>query len=225
MDFESLKEQITETLSQYWDKIQDSDLYIKLKERYDTLPPNGQMAILWGAGLFVVYFFYSIPAGYVSDAQEQLIYFEDDRQMVRELIRAGRIERTVQTPPPAPGQVQLQSQLESKLTQERILPEQKTAMNPVDKVAPNSIVPKSIEQQGIKTTIQKINLRQVVKLGESLDGIDSTKLMNISIQADQDDPHYFNVDYELASFSVPQEKPLEDKDSKKKKKNKKRKKK
>lgn len=29
--------------------------------------------------------------------------------------------------------------------------------------------------------------------------------MNIAIQADSKDPHYFNVDYEVASFSVPQQ--------------------
>lgn len=216
MDFETYKEQLLEALATYKSKIEDSESYIRLKEKYDTLSPNLQKMIIYGTSILVIYFIYSIPASYVSSSQENLSYFEENRQITRELIRAGRVARTIKLPPPAPGISSLKTQLESKLTQQTILPEQKTATTEVDNIAAKTIVPKSIEQKGLKTTLKKLNIKQVIKLGEALDSISSTRLMNIAIQADSKDPHFYNVDYEIAAFSVPQPQitPTKDKESK-----------
>lgn len=218
MDFEEIKEQVREALSSYWERIQDSEIYIRLKERYDNLPPNAQKAIITGTCLFFAWFIYSIPASYVSSAQESLVQFEDDRQMIRELIRAGRIERTITQPPASPNPSALQAAVDQKMTAEKILPEQKASTTPLGDVAPKNLVPKSIKQQGLKATMSRLNLKQVVEFGESINSINGTKLMNIAIQADSKDPHYFNVDYEMAAFSVNMPKAPEDKKSKKKRK-------
>lgn len=216
MDLDIYKEQLVETFNTYRSRVEDNSSYIQLKEKYDNLPQNGQKAIVYGVLFLIVYFVYSIPASFVTSADEKLEFFEENRQLTRELIRAGRIEKTVQLPPPAPSTQSLQSQVEAKLSQERVTPEQKLNSQPIKNVAATSIVPKSIIQNGVKTTIKQLNLKQVVKLGESFDDISGTQLMNIAIQADNKDPHYFNVDYEVASFSVPIEKEASPKKSSKK---------
>jgi hypothetical protein len=203
MDFESYKEQLIELLKNYKNKIQDSETYIRLKEKYDNLPQNYQYAILSMTVLLLFYFIYSIPASFVSVADEKIGYFEENRQLTRELIRAGRIARTIQLPPPAPSAEALTSQVENILLEERVLPEQKTATTPMPEVASSKIVPKSINQTGLKTALKQITLKQIIKIGESINNINSTKLMNIAILADKKDPHYYNVDYEVAAFSVP----------------------
>lgn len=204
MDFEVYKEQLLEALKSYKNKIQDSDIYITVKERYDNLSPNIQKLILFSAVFFVVYFFYSIPAGLVSSAEEKMTYFSENRQLTRELIRAGRIDRTVKLPPPAPSFQDLESQVESKLKFERVLEEQKLTSTQLDKVATSAIVPKSIKQTGLKTSLKQLNLKQLIRIGEAMSEIPSSELLNLSIQADSKDPHYFNVEYEMAAFSVPQ---------------------
>lgn len=210
MDIESLKEQAVDRFFEIKNKAQDTELYIRAKEAYDNLSPQIQKIIQIATGLLTIYFIYMIPASYVTAAEEKMGFFEENRQLTRELIRAGRIARTIQLPPSAPSASGLTSQVDAKLEQAKVLPEQKTATRPVDKVASTSIVPSSIKQDGVKTTVAKLNLRQVIQIAESLNEIKGSKLMNIAIQADSADPHYFNVDYEIAAFSVPQAAPALD---------------
>lgn len=204
MDIETLKEQAIERFDSYRNQIEDSEIYIRLKERYDNLQPNIQKLLKGFAIFLVVYIFYSFPAGFVSSAKEQLSFFEENRQLTRELIRAGRIAKTTQLPPAAPSPSALTSQVRGILKAEQVTDDQIVATNPQNEVASNKIVPKSINQNGVKATVKKLNLRQVVRIAEGLDQINSSRLMNIAIQADNQDPHYYSVDFELAAFSVPQ---------------------
>lgn len=215
MDFESLKEKFLEQFSVYKTQVEDNEYYIRLKEKYDTLAPNVQLLVKGFSIFLVVYFFYSIPAGYVSAANEKLSFFEENRELTRDLIRAGRIAKNLKEPPPAISSDMLSNQIDSMMTGEQILPEQKVGVTPMQDVASRKLVPKGIEQSGVKATFKQLNLRQVIRMGESIHGINSSQLINIAVQADAKDPHFFNVDYEVASFSVPKEKnPLEGKGKK-----------
>ena len=205
MDFESYKEQLIERLKVYQNQIQESEVYIKLKERYDSLQPNVQTAIKVAAVFFTVYFFYSFPASYVTSANEKMEFFEENRELTRDLIRAGRIAKTVQLPPPAPSGPQMIDQVNSKLTLERVLDKQKGNIGPADNLASKNLVPKSIKQSGVKANLKQLTIRQVIKLGESFNQISSSKLMNIVIQANGDDPHFYSADYEIAAFDVPRD--------------------
>jgi hypothetical protein len=219
MDFDSIKEQLLERFNFYKTTIQDSEIYIRLKERYDTLTPPAQKAIKYSAIFFVVYFFYSIPASFVSSAQEKMTFFEENRQLTRELIRAGRIAKTVKLPPPAPTPAALKSEVDQIINAEQVLPEQKISTTPKAGVANKALVPKGIKEKGLKTSLKKLNLRQLIRVGEGLNKINSSKLINMTLQADTTDPHYFTVDYELASFDLPRiEEPKDESSSKKGKK-------
>lgn len=217
MDFESLKEQLLDNIALYRNRIEDSEIYINLKERYENLAPNVQNVIKYGSLVLACYFLYSIPSSFVTSASEKMGYFEENRQLTRELIRAGRIEKTVKVPPPAPSATALNTRVENILTAEQVLPEQKMSIKPKNNVASKALVPKSIKQEGLKTSVKQLNLRQLVRVGESLNQIDSSKLMNLAIQADAKDPHYFTADFEVAAFSVPQAQAPAEKDNKKSK--------
>lgn len=210
MDFETLKEQFLEQMRGYRAKIQDSELYIRLKERFDNLPPQGQQGIIYGGIFVALLFIYSFPAGFVSAAKEKIGYFDENRQLTRDLIRAGRIARTIQLPPPAPPVEMLKTQVEDRLLIEKVMPEQKQGVNPTAEVADKAMVPKDIDQSGLKATIKQLNLKQLVRIAESMNTIDGTHLINMAIVADAKDPHYFNVDYEMAAFSVPQNEVVEE---------------
>lgn len=203
MDLESIKEQIIDRFFEFKGKVEDSELYIGLKERYDNLTPNAQIGVKIAAAFMALFVLYSFPAGYLATANEKMEMFEENRQLTRDLIRAGRIARTIQLPPMAPSIDSLTSQINSAIEKENVLPEQKGGVTPKQDVVQKSIVPATIQQTGVKANLKKLNLRQLVSLGESLQQIQGTKLINIAILADPKDSHYFNVDYEMAAFSLP----------------------
>ena len=209
MDFESLKEQFLERFNVYKSQVEESELYIRLKEKYDTLSPQMQKVIKITSSIVVAYFFYSIPARFVTSASEKMEFFEENRQLTRELIRAGRVDKGVKLPPSGPSATALQGRVDGILNAESVLPEQKMSVSPQENIASKSLVPKSIKQSGIKASIKQLNLRQVVRVGEALNDINSTQLMNISINADQKDPHYYSVEYEVATFEVPRDPVIE----------------
>lgn len=211
MDIESIKEQFVEQFQSYKSRLEDSEYYIRIKEGYDKLTPNVQILLKVFGAFLILYFFYSIPASYTSSADEKLTFFEENRQLTRDLIRAGRTAQTTKLPPPAPSPQQLTSNIERGLQTNQILAEQKLGMTPMTEVASKTIVPKSINQSGVKTSLKKLNIRQVIKIGEQMNQINSSQLMNMVIQADSKDPHYFNVDYEVASFAVPRDSPTDSK--------------
>lgn len=210
MNFDDIKDQLKERLQEVWNKIQESESYITLKERYDNLSPNIQKALQATTVLLVVYFIYSIPSGFVSSADEHMSFFEENRTLTRDLIRAGRIARTTAMPPPAPDYNSLQQQVDAIMTRERVLAEQKKPVRPDNNIAPASLVPKSIQQTGLRANVTQLNLKQTVKIAEDISSINSSELINLYIQADSKDPHYYSVTYEVSAFSVPQPKQAPD---------------
>ena len=215
MNIEDLKDQLKEKGQEYWSQIEESNLYISLREKYDNLPPHWQKIVLSLSLLFIFYIVYSIPASFVSTSVEHEEFFVENRQLTRELIRAGRLAQTTQNPPPPPSFSSLQSQIQASLARHRVLDNQRRSIVQIENVASKKIVPKGIEQMGLKMGAQKLNLRQVVDVAEDLSKLNSSQLINMSLQADAQDPHYFSVDYELAAFSIPFEKE-EPKDKKRK---------
>ncbi len=203
MDIESIKEQIIDRFFEIKGKVEDSELYIGLKDRYDNLSPNAQIGVKIAASLMTLFVLYSFPAGYLTTANEKIEMFEENRQLTRDLIRAGRIASTIQLPPMAPTIDSLTSQINSAIDNEHVLAEQKGGVIAKQDVVQKSIVPKAISQTGVKAILKKLNLRQLVNLGESLEQIQGSKLINIAVLADSSDPHYFDVDYEVAAFSMP----------------------
>ena len=219
MDFEAYKEQFLESFNTYKNKVVESDLYIQLKERYDNLQPNVQTLIKVGASFLIIYFFYSIPASFVSASQEKMEFFNDNRDLTRNLIRAGRIDRHMPFPPPATSSSSMQSAVESKMRSLLVLPEQKLSLGPKSDVASKSFVHKNVIQNGLQAKFKKLTLKQAIKIAETMENVRGSELINLSIIADKEDPHYFNVEYEMASFSVkkPIKKIVPSKKSKKKK--------
>ncbi|MCB0378833.1 MAG: hypothetical protein KDD33_10095 [Bdellovibrionales bacterium] len=203
MNFEDLKDQLREQFQELWAKIQENELFIQLKERYDGLTPEVQKIINFTSIAIVVYFIYSIPASFSSSSSTYEENFIENRQLTRDLIRAGRLTRDLKMPPPAPDFPQMQSNIERILTENLVLEEQKSSLTQKNDVAGTDLVSKSFNQTGARVVVKKLNLKQLVKIAEDVSKMPSSELINMAVQADTKDPHYFNVDYEVAAFSVP----------------------
>jgi hypothetical protein len=84
-----------------------------------------------------------------------------------------------------------------------LTPEQMTDVIELDsRSLGTALVDKSIKQSGVGVNLKKLNLRQVVDLGYTLQDLyPSVKMSGLEITASTQDPHYFDVLYKLIIFS------------------------
>lgn len=202
MDIESLKENFTKKITIYKAQLEDNEIYSRLLEGYENLSPTVQKFISYSFLLFIIYGIYSFPSSYIVESKEKLEIFEENRKLTKDMIRAGHIEKTLPTPPASLSTSQLKSEVKNKIKAQQIITEQQKETSVLSKVSNPSLLPKKVKQTGLQINIEKLNLKQLVRLGEAFDSIKGARLMNMTIEADKKEPHYFNVQYEVAGFSV-----------------------
>lgn len=215
MAFEDLKDQLKERLSESWSKIEESALYNTLRERYETLPTGGQLGIIFGTVLVVIFLVLSVPLSYFNSAAEFNSQFNDNRSLIRGLLRASRLASDSTAVPQAPSAVELKNQIQNMLTSFVLQPEQIGPMLDLDLKTLNfsNVIPtKTLQQEGIGVSLKKLNLKQTVDIGFELQKINpSVKIAGIEVNANQPDPHYFDVLYKLVVFNMPADQSSESK--------------
>ena len=207
MNIESLRENLTKKLITLKNRIEETEAYNRARETYQGLSPKIQKLIKFIFIFLIAYPFYSLPNSYIKTAKENMGFFEENRNLTKGLIRAGRIASNSQSSPSSLSTNQLRSMLEAKISSQGVSSEQRKEITPLNQITDKSLIPGKVKQKGLKVKIDKLNLRQLILLGESFDSIESSRLMNLSVTADKLDPHYFNVEYEVATFFIPSEKP------------------
>lgn len=214
LDLSGLKDQLRDQFETLWTRIQESSVYLNLKEQYDALPQLGQRALAVGAALLALGLILLLPYSYIQSAQEAEAEFNETRALLRDLLH---IARDAQLPPPLPpgtSSAQLQSQVQSTLGPFTLLPEQ---MGPIQALGPSpagSLVAKRIEQAGVSVQLNKLNLRQILDIGSALQRINpGVRLMGLEIQNNREDNRYYDVQFQLVNFSLPGALPSSDEES------------
>lgn len=207
MALEDLKDQFKERMTDAWGKIQESPLFNALRERYETLPTGGQIGIIVGTLLIVVLLVLSIPLSYFNSAAEFNNQFNENRSLIRGLLRASRLASDLTATPQAPSAAELKNQIQNMLTTFTLLPDQVGPMLDLDPKTlnfTNVVSTKSLQQEGLGISLKKLNLKQTVDIGFELQKINpSVKVAGIEMNANQPDPHYFDVLYKLVVFNMP----------------------
>ncbi len=199
---EDLKEQISSEAKQRWEQIQDSSLFIQMKERYENLTPPAQKATVAGIAVVFSLIMFSIPWGYFSASSESVAAFEDQRQLIRDLLKVSRESHEVPDIPVPPDLNALRMQIDGVLQSARLVPEQiKGTENSADAV---HLIPGNLSQGALNVSLAQLNLRQVVDIGHSLQSISSSvKMTDMRMEANAKDARYFDVVYRLVILSVP----------------------
>lgn len=197
-----LVEKIKSSGAQIFEKIQETGIYIKLKERYDGLPAYGQKAVLALASFMAVAFLFSIPLSSYWLASDSVTSFEEKRNLIQDLFRV-RTEAQVSLPvDPPPPLDQLKSQIEMKLQQAQLTPEQLKGVS-FDSV-PQAFSRDSFDG-ALSVSLSKLNLRQVIDIGFDIQNISTgIKMVDLIIQANSTDTRYFDVLYKFLTLKVPQ---------------------
>ncbi|MGZ3721421.1 MAG: hypothetical protein ACXVA9_00740, partial [Bdellovibrionales bacterium] len=101
MAFEGIKEQLKDNWADLSSKIQENSTFNNLREKFEAQSPTVQRSIVTGAGIFLALFLISFPWSYISDSQDRMAEFEDNRGLIQGLLRASRAAKEPSPLPPS----------------------------------------------------------------------------------------------------------------------------
>lgn len=200
--FEDLKERLSSDLKLRWDQLQETSLFIRVKERYENLTPAMQKVTVAGIALLFLYLVFAIPMDFYTASSESVTAFEDKRQLIRDLLKVSRESQDVPDLPVPPDLGSLRSQIENVVSAARLMPEQiKGTENSAE---PVKLIPGNLNQGAVTVSLAQLNLRQIIDLGYAFQGISSSiKMTDLKMEANTKDPRYFDVIYKLVILAVP----------------------
>lgn len=203
MNIDDLKDNLKSQFGQTWSRIEESSFYNQMKDRFENLSPTNQKLTLMGAGALLALVVISIPYSYYSTSTEYVATYEEKRGLIRELLKVTRESSEVPDLPSAPSAEVLKSNIENQLRMANLLPEQLKGIEVM--TAETSLIPKGLLESGLRISLAKLNLRQIVDIGYNIQAVSpSVKMNDVNITANSEDPRYFDVDFKLVSLAVPQ---------------------
>ena len=216
---DELKDQLKASAQTTWERIQESEAYNQLNDKYQSLSPSGQkIAQLVTAVLVAGIVFYS-PISQLQVSSELLAQFEEKRTLIRDLFKTYRESSGGLQMAPAPEAGELISTVQSSLQGSKLIPEQIVSVNTTQ--AEGRLIPANLQQAVVEVKLAKLNLRQIVDIGAQLANISqAVKVKDMFMQANAELAGYFDVTYKLYALKVPEplpEPPPEPVNNKKKK--------
>lgn len=219
---EEILEPITSQFVSLWEKIQESEAFNQLKDRYQTLTPSGQKLVQLITVLVVAGVLLYSPMSQLQISHTLVEEFEVKRNLIRDLFKTYHDSPTASHLNPAPASAELIASIQSSLQGARLVPEQIVSVNAA--AAEGKLIPQNLLLEVIEVKLSKLNLRQIVDIGTNLANLShAVKVKDMLINAHADMAGYFDVNYKLYSLKVPdpiQEAPpevIEPKKGKKKK--------
>lgn len=205
MNFDDIKEKLLEVFQQIQGKISESPAYIQLREKYDSLNPNAQKAVLAGTSLAVLFLILMIPMSYYSSGTDSLSLFEENRDIVLDLYRAKRRLTLAPAVIPPIDAIDLETRARNAISAAKLLPEQSTISGYDNKTAASSSgIPKSVDQKGVAIQLSNINISQLVDLSHAFVNLSpSAKIVALEVKAGTQPGSYFDALFKIVSFSIP----------------------
>jgi len=198
----ALLEKLRDQARDLWTRIQETSLFMSLRERYEALSARVQKAIILAGSLIAIIFLLSFPYSYISSSQNSLSSFEENRELIRGLLKASSSLKEPSPLPPEISSDDLSSLITRSLEEFHLVPEQVGGVQAIaDKLT--NLVPDQVKQTGISLTLKKLNIKQIVEISHRLQTLNpGTKVIGMDIKANATS-HYFDVIYRIASFSIP----------------------
>ena len=196
---ENIKE-LLEKLKTAFEQVQESNLYQNLEEKYMSLNPKGQKMVHIG-GVALAVLLISLPTySFFASSRRQQEAFARDRELLRELMQVASTPRSPLATSLSLAQAQqqaLQVAQSAGLLPEQILPAASQPANSVEKLS-------QLKQQVFELPFQQLTLTQLVSLGQAFDKLPALKLTGLNVQVSSEDPHYYDVRFQLVHFEWPQ---------------------
>lgn len=201
---DDLKERFDGALKNLLERVQESSLFIQIKEKYENLTPIKQKLSIAGISLILVYILFSIPFSYFSSSSDYVSAFEEKRQLLRDLLKVARDSKELPNIPIPPDIASLRAQIQGLLEADRLIPTQILGIE--NSVTTSQLIPSLLSQGTVSVKLAQLNLRQAVEIGHQLQGINqSVKITELQMTANAKDSHYFDVLYKLVVLAIPQQ--------------------
>lgn len=198
MTFEDLKDRLRMEAQQTWDKIQESSLYISLKDRYDSLPPPRQRLAVVATLSFIALIVFWWPLSNFQESWVQVSEYETKKELIRDLLRANKeaSESGLSINPPPINDVRARA--EQALQALGLMAEQNRGIS----ILPPSggLIKSSILEGVLEVSTVQLNLKQVVDLATNLVRIPGTKLTDLTMTANSRDPRYYDAVFRVSVF-------------------------
>ncbi|MCX7977805.1 MAG: hypothetical protein N2578_02255 [Bdellovibrionaceae bacterium] len=200
MNFEEVLDSIRARLTPLWEKIQETDTWANLREKFLNLPSKQQLAIAVGSIVLAILLLLSIPLSRLFSSSEILAEFEERRSLIRNLIRAGREAGQLPAVQAPPGLEALKAQADSVLSGTL-----SSAQYTINNGSASRLLTPDLVSSTLEIQLKQINLRQVVDLGHQLSVLHpSVKMEDFSMTASREAPGFFDVVVRLVALNVPE---------------------
>lgn len=204
LNFDSLKDQLRDQWNELLGKIQENPTFQSFKEKFEALPSQTQQILIIVFIALVGFFVLSIPYSYISTSSENIAVFDENRGLIRDLLAASRTIKEPSPLPPGLSSEALKTQLQSILTENRLMPEQIVDLQAMSGRPAGKLVPPVIEQSGVAVSLKKLNLRQIVDIGHRFQSLNSgVKVLSMDIVRSASQTHYYDVVFKVVNFSLP----------------------
>lgn len=201
--FEELQDQLKTSLQSTWSRIQESEAYNQLNDKYQSLTPSGQKTAQWITLLVLAFIVLYIPMTQVQVSSELIAQFEEKRSLIRDMFKTYRESASGPQITPAPQTEALISMVQSSLQSSKLIPEQIVSVN--TGTAEGRLIPENLHLGVVEVKLSKLNLRQVVDIGIQLANLSAAvKVKDMLMQANAELAGYFDVSYKLYALKVPE---------------------
>lgn len=199
---EDLKERLIGVGSQLKDRIQESSIYNKIRDRYENLSPLQQKGVLILTCLFALFLLMYWPLATLSNSHDSILDFQAKRDLIRELLKVSKEASEVPALPQPPPMDQIQSQLEGFIRDANLLPNQNRGVSRISNSS--KLIPESRSQGTLKVELSQLNLRQIINLTTQMQGFGpSVKMNSLMIVANNELPEYFDLAVTLTALKIP----------------------
>jgi type II secretory pathway component PulM len=217
MNFQDMKEESLEQLSVYKEKIQESAVYIQIKERYDQLNPKQQKYVNIGSILLIAYIVLSIPLGSLSEANSKIEKYKEEKKLLANFKKAQEAASTAPRPQKPQDGNRLSRNLRSLFEKEGL---NKDQIGNADAFTENNTgqfpeIPKEASITGVKASLKQLNIKQLVDILKKVETQSTpSKMTHLNITPTADKAGFFDVAFELRGFDLPIEEVKQEETSK-----------
>lgn len=203
MAFENLSEQIKESLINLRSRITESESFNRLDEAYNNLTPRQQKMILVLGAFVGAVFLLNIPLQSFLTSQSELTNYKDQKQIIQRLHVAAQLKSQSDFQPERFDIGRLENDLLSRMGSFQITPTQ-FKLSPAE---PETLgVPRKALTSGFSLNLSNLNVRQISRAASLLENYsDSILVTSLKSTASPDNPHYFNTEFKLLNFYVPED--------------------
>jgi hypothetical protein len=201
--FEGLREQVRDRWSELVSQIQETSAFNTLREKFESQSVTTQRLIMAGGALVLALFVLSFPYGYYSQSNEYLSQFEENRELIRGLLRASRSAGEPSPLPPPLGQELMRQEVNRIVRERRLLPEQVGDIQGIPGTPAKNLAPPIVMQNGLVVQLKKLNVAQIVEMATAFQNLaPGVKLIGLDVIQTAGQTHYYDMIAKIVHFGL-----------------------